>query len=167
MPFVVREKADGDLDAWARMRAALWPEASVEAHRAEIAAIDDLAVFFAVGADGEAVGFLELSVRPYANGAQDTPVPFVEGVWVEAAFRRAGVGRALVEAAEAWARRHGFRELLSDVLIDNEASLSAHAAWGFAEVERVVALRKPLKASASARGSAATPPAGPRAGGGR
>ncbi len=144
MSFVVRERTAADLDRWARQRAALWPEASVESHRAELATLRDVTAFFAEAPGGDVLGFLELGVRPYANGAEHMPVAFVEGLRVAPAARRAGVGRALVAAAEAWARDRGFRELLSDVLVDNEASLAAHAAWGFAETERVVYLRKPL-----------------------
>jgi aminoglycoside 6'-N-acetyltransferase I len=58
--------------------------------------------------------------------------------------RGTGTGGALVAAAEAWAREHGYREMASDTLLDNDASLRAHRALGFEEVERSIHLRKAL-----------------------
>ncbi|HEX2863122.1 MAG TPA: GNAT family N-acetyltransferase, partial [Deinococcales bacterium] len=90
------------------------------------------------------VGFLELSVRPYAEGC-DGPAPFVEGWFVAEAERGRGVGRALVAAAEAWALERGFTDLASDTQLWNTASQAAHAALGFVEEERLVSYRKPLR----------------------
>jgi aminoglycoside 6'-N-acetyltransferase I len=50
----------------------------------------------------------------------------------------------LLRAAEAWARKRGYREFASDVFLDNVASQEAHLALGFSEVERAVRYRKPL-----------------------
>lgn len=94
--------------------------------------------------EGSLVGFLELDCRKYAPGCRESPVPFIEGWFVAESARGHGVGRALVEAAEEWAVAHGHGELASDVEIDNEVSLHAHAALGFEEIERVAYFRKPL-----------------------
>ena len=59
-------------------------------------------------------------------------------------LRRRGVGRALVRAAEEWARGQGLREVASDALLDNVASHRAHEGLGFTEVERAVRYRKSL-----------------------
>jgi GNAT superfamily N-acetyltransferase len=56
--------------------------------------------------------------------------------------RRGGVGRALIEAVEDWARERGFRELGSDALLDNVLSHTAHQRLGFEERERTVTFRK-------------------------
>jgi aminoglycoside 6'-N-acetyltransferase I len=54
------------------------------------------------------------------------------------------VGRALVAAAEAWARAQGCREMASDTHLDNAVSRHAHARLGYAEMEHLVHFRKPL-----------------------
>lgn len=127
------------------MRCRLWPGPRA-AHRRDIAR--DLArrghVCFIAFRDGRAAGFAEAAIRPYANGCDDAPVPFIEGLWVESAARRDGVGRALVAAVERWAKKLGFRELGSDALIDNRVSHKAHRAYGFREKERVVYFNKKL-----------------------
>ena len=72
------------------------------------------------------------------------PVVHIEGWYVEPTARGRNVGRALMHAAEEWARVRGFSELASDTEIGNEASLSAHERCGFQEVERRIKLRKSL-----------------------
>jgi aminoglycoside 6'-N-acetyltransferase I len=60
-------------------------------------------------------------------------------------LRRTGVGRALIAAVEAWAREAGYAELGSDALLENEISLTAHAAIGFEATERLQYFRKRLR----------------------
>jgi aminoglycoside 6'-N-acetyltransferase I len=93
---------------------------------------------------GALAGFISLTVRPWANGCDSSPVPFVEGWYVAASSRRRGIGRALMAAAEGWARAEGFGELGSDVLLENTASLQAHRQVGFQPTERVQYFRKDL-----------------------
>ena len=101
------------------------------------------AVFVVARSDETVGGFLELSVRNYAEGCTgDTP--YIESWFVDADLRRSGAGRALMHAAEHWAREHGYSEIASDALLDNEISHAAHRALGFEEVERTVHFRKAL-----------------------
>ena len=69
---------------------------------------------------------------------------YVEGWFVVPDARRRGVGRALLAAAERWARAQGSRELASDTEADNEVSAAAHEALGFEEVGLVRCFRKKL-----------------------
>jgi aminoglycoside 6'-N-acetyltransferase I len=90
-------------------------------------------------------GFISFSMRPWAEGCDTRPVPFVEGWWVAPELRRRGVGRALMAAVEAWARMCGFAELGSDVLIDNHGSIAAHGRLGFEPRDRIQYFRKRLR----------------------
>ena len=63
---------------------------------------------------------------------------------MHAPFQRRAVGRALMAAAEEWARSQGAREIASDTWCDNEPSQQAHAALGFEVVDRCVHFRKSL-----------------------
>ena len=101
-------------------------------------------MLIAEAAGGEAVGFAELSIRPYAEGCRTDRVAFLEGWYVVPAARRRGVGRELVAAAEEWARSQGCTEFASDAELDNETSAAAHRALGFAEVARLRCFRKEL-----------------------
>ena len=146
MSLEVTAISERDASEWLEMRQALWGEASASEHRTEmreLAARPEFAGFMA-RERGKAVGFAEVYVRPFANGCASRPVPFLEGIWVAPDARGRGIGRFLLIAVESWCRSRGFAELGSDALIDDEASQRAHAAWGFAETERVVYFRKPL-----------------------
>jgi len=148
--FAVRQFEPADDAAWAAMRAKLWPQAGAELARETSAFARGLplpnvtAVFIAEGEAGEELGFLELALRSFADGCESMPVPHVEGWYVEANARGKGVGRALMLAAEAWSIAQGYTELASDTELDNAGSLRAHERCGFAEVERLIKLRKVL-----------------------
>jgi aminoglycoside 6'-N-acetyltransferase I len=136
-------------DEWLRMRIALWPDCPPEKHRQEMAEItrdtERGAVFVSVAPDGYLQGFLEASLRSdHVEGCRTKPVGYVEGWYVEPEFRRRGVGRALVAAAEDWARAKGCREMASDAEIENLASQVAHRRLGYAEVGRTVHFRKEI-----------------------
>jgi aminoglycoside 6'-N-acetyltransferase I len=129
------------------MRHALWPEESgeeLERGMAEWEARADAAVFVAVRPDGSVCGFVEAGSRSYADGCETSPVGYVEGWYVDPDVRRQGYGRALLTAAEEWARAAGYREMGSDALIENELSRQAHVASGYEEVGRVIQFRKSL-----------------------
>ena len=96
--------------------------------------------------DGDVVGFIEVGLRSHADGCDERyPVGFIEGWYVHPESQRRGIGRALVAAAEVWARSQGARELASDTWIDNAPSQLAHEALGFEVVDRCVHFRKSLE----------------------
>jgi aminoglycoside 6'-N-acetyltransferase I len=143
---VIREARAADRAVWAAMRAALWPEEDAEAHAHGIDALlaRGDAWSFIAESEGDAVGFAEVAIRPYANGCDSAPVAFLEGIWVAERVWRRGIGAQLIAHIEVFLLTRGFRELGSDTPLDNLASQDAHRRWGFAETERVVYFRKPL-----------------------
>ncbi len=150
--MLIRPLSPSDQDQWLALRMALWPDQSPAAHAADIAAIlsnpRKHAVFVSVGEDGRLNGFVEVSLREYAEGCSSSPVGYIEGWFVEETARRRGIGRALLAAAEGWARARGCQELASDADIRNEVGQQAHRALGFEEVERTVHYRKTLVSDA-------------------
>ncbi len=143
----IRRAEPADWDEWLRMRRLLWDDASVEEHEAEmreILADPDTPVFLAVCPDGRPGGFLEGGIRKYADGCETGPVGYIEGWYVDADLRRQGVGGALVQAMEAWARQRGLTEMASDTWIENETSIAAHKRLGYEEAERLVHFVKRL-----------------------
>jgi aminoglycoside 6'-N-acetyltransferase I len=93
---------------------------------------------------GELVGFLEASIRPFVEDCHTDSVGYLEGWYVEPRFRRMGIGRQLVKAAENWARQRGCMEMASDAELGNDVSLTAHIGLGYEETSRLVHLRKDL-----------------------
>jgi aminoglycoside 6'-N-acetyltransferase I len=83
-------------------------------------------VLLAEDAVGDIVGIAELSIRAYAEGCRTDRVAYLEGWYVVPEARRQGVGRALIESAEEWARAQGCTEFASDIQPANEVSAAAH-----------------------------------------
>jgi aminoglycoside 6'-N-acetyltransferase I len=131
----------------------LWPGTSAAEHARELEPIlagdtpgaMPLINFVAEVADGTLAGFAEVDLRSHADGCDPKrPVGYLEGWYVIAEYRRSGVGRRLLAAAEEWARSHGCVEMASDTWIDNEVSQRCHEALGFEVVDRCVNYRKAL-----------------------
>jgi aminoglycoside 6'-N-acetyltransferase I len=148
--MIIRKITEQDRSEWARLRDALWP-GSLDAHEKEtqayFASKSTSPVVFVGEWEGQVVGFLELGFRPYAPGCNSSPVPFIEGWYVEPGVRKQGLGRALVAAAEAHARSEGHSEIASDAELDNDDGLAAHKALGYSIIERIACFRKPLRDS--------------------
>ncbi len=91
------------------------------------------------------VGFAQCQLRhDYVEGCETSPAGFLEGIYVDDAYRRSGVARALLQACEDWARSVGCSEFASDCEIDNQVSLSWHLSAGFKEVNRTIWFAKKL-----------------------
>ena len=146
----IRLAEESDRISLAKMSALLWPEASFEEHLKDVdnAATSStlpLTTLVAQDGTGELVGFLEVGLRSHADGCNPAkPVGFVEGWFVQEAFRNRGFGRDLMRAAEEWARAQGCMEMASDTWIDSDGSQRAHEALGFEVVDRCVHYRKAL-----------------------
>jgi aminoglycoside 6'-N-acetyltransferase I len=150
---MVRRAAPADLTAAVRLAAALWPDEPKRDHREHLAAV--LAgkprstlplIVLLAEVRKKVVGFLEVGLRSHADGCDgDRPVGFIEGWFVVKDQRRRGVGKALMLAAENWARQQGCREIASDTWLDNEPSQRVHEALGFEVVDRCINYRKAIR----------------------
>ncbi|ENN89804.1 GCN5-related N-acetyltransferase [Rhizobium freirei PRF 81] len=144
----IETAGDQHQGAWARLRAELWPDGSIEHHRSEIEKIcsaEGNIGFVAIDAADHVIGFAEATLRhDYVNGCETSPVLFLEGIYVRKESRRQGVAWALCAVVAEWGRAAGCTEFASDALIDNLESHALHDALGFVETERVVYFRKSL-----------------------
>ncbi len=132
------------------MVVALWPDQQVPAEVTLAALRRDVcdgprSALFVAEAQGALRGFVGVGVRPRSASGESTPSPHIEAWFVARGWRRQGVGRALLRAAERWARDQGFTELGSDTWVSNRRSIRAHHAAGFRTAERLVYFVKPLR----------------------
>ncbi len=125
---LVRPAETGDIAAWLRLREALWPDAVNEQDIAHYFADSSPGVTFLAASDENCiVGFAEVSVRrDWVEGCTTSPVAYLEGLFVEPAFRRRGVARQLIAAVESWAKEEGLTELGSDTEIGNTTGEHVH-----------------------------------------
>ena len=84
------------------------------------------AVLVAEASEG-IVGRLSLSRDPHPASRHVADL----GIMVAAGYRRRGVGRALMLAAEDWAREAGVRKLELHVLPGNEAAIALYESLGY------------------------------------
>jgi aminoglycoside 6'-N-acetyltransferase I len=147
MSFAIRRATHEDKSDWLRLRQRLWPEAPIEYLDFDMdnrLADADYAIFVASGANGQLVAFIEAGLRDYGEGCESSPVGYIEAWFVEEQTRGQKLGRALVGAAEQWAREKGCAEMASDTWLENEAGIAAHLKVGYEEAERLVHFVKRL-----------------------
>ncbi len=144
--MTVRMLAVEDLVRWWGLRNQLFPDDLPEGlrERPEDYQGAEQVAFVWETEDGDLGGFVEASIRRYADGCETSPVGFLEAWYVVPELRRRGVGEALVAAAEDWVRSKGCTEMGSDTWASNELARIAHGAVGFREVEVAVHFAKRL-----------------------
>jgi len=151
-PMAIAQMTLADLNEWVALALLLWPAEEETPEQAELEMRAELegilrsrrdTAFMMRDGDGRAIAFINLSLcDEYVPGATRFPVAYVEGIFVLETLRHCGLGAALVQRAERWAKENGCAQLGSDVLIENEASCQFHTGVGFQEVERVVCFIK-------------------------
>jgi aminoglycoside 6'-N-acetyltransferase I len=144
--MIIRVVQASDASEWLRMRLALWPDSTPEKEASEIAhflatpprpVLPTLhAAFVCSTSDSGLCGLVEVSIHQTAPGCTSDRIGYLEAWYVDPEWRGHGVGRALVEQAEAWARAHDCEEMASDTTPSYPISPVAHAALGYQEVER-------------------------------
>jgi len=110
-----------------------WLEGSLAA-----AARGDGAVFVAAAAD-QVLGVITIGPSTHFTGERDG---YIGELAVAEHASRQGIGRALIDAADAWAREHGLAHLTLHTGARNDGARAFYAALGF-EVEEV-RLTRPL-----------------------
>ncbi len=107
----VRPAVSADLECLCAQRLDLWPDAGLEDRDLASAIVEGRAqkpmplVLFVAVDDTRLLGFIEVGLRSHADGCDPRrPVGFIEGWYVVPEGRGQGVGRALMDRAEAWAR---------------------------------------------------------------
>ena len=146
--ITIRPVELNDRDEWLRLRRLLWDHTADSDHLLEMNEIinDPESQLVLVAAEGDRlIGFLEVSIRHFAEDCETDNVGYLEGWYVEPDFRRTGIGRGLVASAEAWARGSGCVEMASDAELGNEESLTAHTQLGYVETSRLIHFRKEIR----------------------
>lgn len=139
------QKADASIVA--ELAAKIWTSATVEDlidEFREFLVSEDSATYLYI-INNTPIGFAQSQLRrDYVEGTETTPVGYLEGVYVEPAFRKRGYGTALVKACEDWAKRKGCTEFASDCELHNTDSLAFHLQSGFTEANRIICFTKKL-----------------------
>ena len=76
------------------------------------------------GGDGTVLGYAGLALAPPDEA-------WIQNIGVRKAAQRRGIGRRLLEALLAEAQRHGTRQVLLEVAVDNLPAQRLYAGYGF------------------------------------
>ena len=148
MNLVITKAEEKDALTVAGLAIQMWEDNVLEELAAELAEIinsAEAAVFLGT-ADGQAIGFAQCQLRhDYVEGTETSPVGYLEGIFIEEAYRRKGFAKQLLAACENWAMEQGCTEFASDCELDNTESLKFHLGMGFEEANRVICFTKKLE----------------------
>lgn len=123
----------------------LWPHNTAEHLMPEFEALmhSEKDIVLLAEVEGTYAGFIHMSLRSdYVEGSDSSPVGYIEGIYVEEAYRNQGISRKLVESGEKWAVSLGCTQIASDTELQHTESQEFHKSIGFKEAGRIVAFIK-------------------------
>ena len=133
---VVREAAVDDADSMARLCVQLgYPtESNVVPERLGRLALDPNARAFVAAQGDRVVGLLTVHLRHTIN--HEAPIGQITLLVVDEAIRSRGAGRALVEAAEAWAQSRGTRRITVTTALNRGGAHAFYERVGYSHTGR-------------------------------
>ncbi len=125
--LTVRKAVVDDLDAIAKLELESFPEDQVSRRSIAYFLRAPHAPVIAAAIDGELAGYALLSLR------KDSSAVRVYSIAVDARYARRGVGSALLQASEKYARLHNKSQITLEVRYDNAAAIALYEKWGFGQ----------------------------------
>ena len=116
-------------------------EEDVACRLAELIQQASRAIYVAAYPGGEVVGWLDLYIH---RSLLDNPLVMLGGVVVDAAYRGQGIGRRLMEHAEAWGQARGCAAVYLKTRTDREDAHAFYERLGYRNLKTQYAFRKEL-----------------------
>ncbi|WP_350343185.1 aminoglycoside 6'-N-acetyltransferase [Proteinivorax tanatarense] len=139
---------DRSIDSVTELAMKLWPDNDYQELKEEFAKMlhtDNNKVFLYL-VDGNPIGFAHFSIRTdYVEGSDSSPIGYIEGIYVEAEYRRQEVSKELLAKGEQWVKEKGYSEIASSCEYDNTTSYHFHKGIGFKEANRIICFIKDVK----------------------
>lgn len=148
---MIRELTKQDFQQWSALRLLLWPDCPIDETEEAFHFYFSKArnkrqkILVTENEAGNLIAFLEGAIRSdYVEGADTSPVGYVEGIFVVMEYRNWGIGQSLVDQFSFWLKSKNITEMGSDCDLDNTASLRFHMAIGFKKASRNIHFIKKL-----------------------
>jgi len=134
--YTVREPTAADAQVLARLSTQLGYPADAEAMPERISRLreDPNARAFVVALGDRVIGMITVHLRNTLNHA--APIAQITLLVVDETVRSRGAGRALVEAAEEWARRRGAKRVAVTTALDRAGAHAFYEKLGYAHTGR-------------------------------
>ncbi len=140
---MIREAKKTDISLLADLAVKLWPSHTVDELKCEFETDD--AVFFILFENDSPAGFAQCQLQhDYVEGAQSSPVGYLEGIFVAEKYRKKGYGKQLLNKCEQWAAAKGCQEFAGDCEYQNIDGFNFHVKSGFTEANRIICFIKKL-----------------------
>jgi aminoglycoside 6'-N-acetyltransferase I len=137
-----------EFSLWIQFRSKIYPLISDEYNLKEIENIFDSELWYCwliEREDGIRIGLVELSLRNIVDGCLGSPIPYLEGLYLDEKERNKGRGTEVIEMIKLWCQSNGYSELATDVELTNIRAQKFYEKLGFERVDRVVEYRLELK----------------------
>lgn len=144
---MIRKATNDDSRVLAEMAVQMWDSHSVTELETDFLGTlnDEHSAFFIKYVNEIPVGFAQCGLRTdYVEGTENSPVGYLEGIFIKEAYRKNGYAKELFSTCEIWAKEIGCREFASDCELDNIGSFKFHMAMGFDEANRIICFKKKL-----------------------
>lgn len=140
---------DSDFESLMKMSQKLWTdfdENELKELLKKTYQSDRQKILVAKTSNQERVAFSIFSIRTdYVEGAVQTPTGYLEGIFVEPAFRKTGIAKEFIQLGEKWCKENGCRQIGSDTWLTDTASRRFHKSVGFWEEEELVHFLKDIE----------------------
>jgi GNAT superfamily N-acetyltransferase len=134
--YSVREPTAGDAEALARLATQLGYPADAASMPERVSRLreDSNARAFVVSNGERVIGMITIHLRNTLNHA--TPIAQITLLVVDESVRSRGAGRALVDAAEAWAKDRGAKRVAVTTALDRAGAHAFYERLGYAHTGR-------------------------------
>ena len=137
-----------DFKDWVKFSLALFTESNRVDMESELRRIDQLDKYHTIIAktDSQAVGYATVTVRTdHVEGASTARVGYLEAIYVDPAYRKQGIARALFARGESWCKDQGCTEMGSDTWHWNTVAQDFHEHLGFRKEDILVHFYKKIE----------------------
>lgn len=144
---LIKKAGINDVEKLAGLAVLMWKNHTVQELADEFSEIINQgnAQFFLKYDKDMPIGFAQCQLRyDYVEGTHNSPVGYLEGIFVKEEYRHKGYAKELLSECEKWAKEKGCKEFASDCELENVNSLKFHMAMGFHEANRIICFTKEL-----------------------
>lgn len=142
-----------DVDKCAKLACKLWKNSDYNdlKNEFEVIAARKNEIVFTAYCNGIMIAFAHCAIRKeYVEGTDSSKVAYLEAIFVEKEFRKAGVASYLIRCCENWAKKKECLEFASDCDINNYESRNMHEKNGFKEASKLVHYVKKISGNSTA-----------------
>lgn len=138
------EVTEKDFPEWRAFRKSLYEGMDDAENDAEVQVIyesDSWYCWIVKDDQGQNIGLVELASRNIVDGCLSSPVAYLEGLYLEPAYRGQGLGKQIIKDIIDRCAEQGYSELATDTELLNTRAQAFYDAAGFEETDRIVQYR--------------------------